>query len=144
VARVNGCSVIHEKDAEFGTVLTPTPAVVSVVLPSAKIGSHKISHLTPERRQELLQVLADFTDQFADSPGQCDAVVHRIQMTADFVPRQMRPYRVPDAVKPEVTTRSKSCSTEVSSVRPIVRWRVRSSASPRRTVAYASHVTIGT
>jgi len=29
-------------------------------------------------------------------------VVHRIQTTADFVPGQMRPYRVPDAVKPEV------------------------------------------
>jgi len=94
--------VIHDKDAEFGNVLTPTPAVVSVVLPSAKIGSDKISHLTPERRRELLQVLDDFTDQFADSPGQCDAVVHRIQTMADFVPRQMRPYRVPDAVKPEV------------------------------------------
>jgi len=102
VARLNGCSVIHDKDAEFGSVLTPTLAVVSVVLPSAKLESDKISHLTLERRRDLLQVLDDFADQFADSPGRCDAVVHRIQTTADFVPRQMRPYRVPDAVKPEV------------------------------------------
>jgi len=32
----------------------------------------------------------------------CDAAVNRIQVTSDFVPRQMRPYRVPDALKPEV------------------------------------------
>jgi len=29
-------------------------------------------------------------------------VVHRIQTTDVFVPRQMRPHRVPDAFKPEV------------------------------------------
>ena len=33
-------------------------------------------------------------------------MVHRIQTTAGFVPRQMRPYRVPDAVKPEVDRQS--------------------------------------
>ena len=102
VAHVNGCSVIYDKDAEFGSVLTPTPAVVSVVVRSAKLESHKIAHLALEQRRDPLRVLDDFADQFVDSPGQCDAAVYRIQTTADFVPRQMRPYRVLDAVKPKV------------------------------------------
>ena len=76
VARVNGCLVIHDKDAQFGSVLTPTPAVVSVVLPSTKLEADKIDHRAPEQRQDLLRVLDDFADQFADSPGQCLSLIH--------------------------------------------------------------------
>ena len=102
VARVNGCSVIKESDIEFGDVVTPTPAIVSCDLPSVRVEESKTSHLSPQQRQELLWLLDEFSDCFGDRPGICDAVVHRIQTTADFVPRQMRPYRVPDAIKPEV------------------------------------------
>jgi len=102
VARVNGCSVINENDVDFGKVVTPTPAVVSSVVPSERIEEARLAHLSPEQRRELLQLLDEFKDLFSDRPGLCDTVVHRIQTTVDFVPRQMRPYRVPEAVKPEV------------------------------------------
>ena len=96
------CSVINDGDADFGSVLTPTPLIVSDLLPSARVAEEKVVHLAPEQRWDLLNLLDEFAEQFSDHPGRCDAVVHRIQTTADFVPRQMRPYRVPDAVKPEV------------------------------------------
>jgi len=102
VARVNGCSVINESDVDFGDVVTPTPACVSCDLPSVRIEETKIAHLEPEQRQELRQLVDEFHDRFTDAPGLCDAAVHRIVTTPEFVPRQMRPYRVPDALKPDV------------------------------------------
>ena len=90
VARVNGCSVINEYDAEFGNVVTPIPAVVSCDVPSKRVEEAKVAHLQPEQRRELLHLLDEFHDRFSDRPGRCDAVVHRIQTTADFIPKQMR------------------------------------------------------
>jgi len=102
VARVNGCSVVNDGGADFGSVLTPTPLIVSDLLPSARVTEEKVVHLAPEQRRDLLNLFDEYAEQFSDHPGRCDTVVHRIQTTADFVPRQMRPYRVPHAVKPEV------------------------------------------
>jgi len=102
VARVNGCSVIYDGDADFGSVLTPTPLIVSDLLPSVRVAEEKVAHFAPEQRRDLFNLLDEFAEQFSDHPGRGDRVVHRIQTTADFVPRQMRPYRVPDAVKPKV------------------------------------------
>ena len=87
VARVNGCSVINESDVDFGDVVTPTPACVSCDLPSVRIEETKIAHLEPEQRQELLQLVDEFHDRFTDAPGLCDAAVHRIVTTPEFVPR---------------------------------------------------------
>ena len=57
--------------------------------------SKKVAHLDDDQRAELFQVLDEFADAFSDKPGFCDVVTHRIQTTSDFVPKQMRPYRVP-------------------------------------------------
>ena len=37
-----------------------------------------------------------------DKPGLCDVITHRIQTTSEFVPRQVRPYRVPAVFQDEV------------------------------------------
>jgi len=102
VARVNGGSVINECDSEFGHVLTPAAEALSCVLPSQRIDESQLTHLESSQRQELLQLLDEFHDRFTDTPGLCDAAVHYIVTTPKFVPRQMRPYRVPDALKPDV------------------------------------------
>jgi len=101
VARVTGCAVVNDNDADFGRVVTPANVVVSD-LPSTRIEAAKIENLDAQQSQQLLQLLDEFADRFSDKPGLCDAAVHRIQTTSDFVPRQMRPYRVPDKFKPEV------------------------------------------
>ena len=102
VARVHSCSVIDDRDSMFGNVQTSIPVVSSCLSLSQRVENDKVEHLQPNQRQQLLQLLDEFTEQFDDRPGRCDAVMHRIQTTDGFVPRQMRPYRVPDAFKPEV------------------------------------------
>jgi len=102
VARVHGCSVIDNRDNLFGNVLTPIPVVSNCLLPSQLVEDDKIAHFQPDQRQQLRQLLDEFAERFDDRLGRCDAVVHRIQTTDGFVPRQMCPYRVPDAFKPEV------------------------------------------
>ena len=39
---------------------------------------------------------------FSDKPGLCSIAEHRINVTPEFQPKRMRPYRVPEAMKPEV------------------------------------------
>jgi len=102
VACVHGCSVIDDRDSMFGNVLPPIPVVSSCLSPSQQVEDDKIEHLQPDQRQQLRQLLDKFAEQFDDRPGRCDAVVHRIQIIDWFVPRQMRPYCVPDAFKLEV------------------------------------------
>jgi len=87
---------------EFGRVVTPTPACVSVLVFSPELESHEVVHRAPEQRRDRLRVLNDVADQFVNSPGPCDAAVHRTTTTADFVPRQRRPYHV----QPEVDRQS--------------------------------------
>jgi len=141
VARVNRCSVINECDTDFGDVLTPAADVMSCDLPSKRIVETKLSHLEPDQRQQLLQLLDEYSDRFSDQPGLCEAAVHRIQTTPDFVPRQMRPYRVPDAFKPEVERQ----------IRELLHQLIRSSNSPmaspivcvaKKGGGFGSHATI--
>ena len=141
VARVTGCAVVNNTDADFGRVVTPANVVVSD-LSSTRIEAAKIEHLDAQQSQQLLQLLDEFADRFSDKPGLCDAAVHRIQSTSDFVPRQMRPYRVPYKFKPEVDDRSPNCSRWGSSAHLTVRWPVLSRAWPNVTEAYVSQWTI--
>ena len=88
VARVNGCALVNDADANFGRVVTPANVDVSD-LPSAPIEGAKLEHLDAQQSQQLLQLLDEFADRFSDKPGLCDATVHRIRTTSHFVPRQM-------------------------------------------------------
>ena len=91
---------MNDADADFGSVVTPANVVVSG-LPSTCIEAAKLEHLDTQQTEQVLQLFDEFDDRFSDKPGLCDAAVHRIQTTSDFVPRQMRPYRVSDKFKPE-------------------------------------------
>jgi len=104
VVRVQRCGVIAGKDAEFGRVLTPVP-VVSSVLPSQRVDQDKLTHLSVSKRTQLRQLLDEFVDCFVDKPGLRDVITHRIQTTSEFVPRQVRPYRVSAVFKDEVDRR---------------------------------------
>ena len=94
MARVQGYGVIADKDVEFGRVLTPVPVVTSV-LPCRRVDQDKLTYLDVFERAQLCQLLEEFADRFMDKPGLCDVVTHRIQTTLEFVPRQVRPCRVP-------------------------------------------------
>ena len=100
-ARVQGCNVISECDDDFGRVLVPV-TVPCDALPSAAINHCKIEHLNIEQQTELLALLDEFHMCFSDKPGLCSAAERRIKVTAHFQPKRMRPYRVPEVMKPEV------------------------------------------
>ena len=101
IARVQGCGVIAECDAEFGKVLSPSMVANESVMPSVRV-EPKVSHLDERQRAELFAALDEFTACFSDKPGLCDVVTHRIVTTPEFVPKQMKPYRVPVAFRSEV------------------------------------------
>jgi len=99
---IHECSATHDTKGGFGRFVIPNPACVSVVVFSPECESVRIDHRAPEQRRDRLRGLNDVADQFVDSPGPCDAAVHRTTTTAAFVPRPMRPYHV----KPEVDSQS--------------------------------------
>jgi len=99
VGRMNVGFVVSECDSDFGRLVAPANVVVSVNV-SAQIEEDKLSHLDNQQRGELL--LDAFSDRFTDKLELCEFVVHHIQTTADFVLRQIKPYRVPEVYKPEV------------------------------------------
>ena len=72
------------------------------VLPSVNVDRSKVEHLDPEQQGELLALLDEFAECFSDKPGLCRVAEHQIRVTGDFQPKRMRPYRVPEAMKPEV------------------------------------------
>ena len=102
VARIQGCGVIAYDDNDFGQVLVPNVVTDASNLPSSRVEPGMTEHLNDGQRAELLQLLDEFADRFADKPGLCEVVTHRIVTTPEFVPRQMRPYRVPAIFRPEV------------------------------------------
>lgn len=56
VARANGCGVISQNDSDFGKVLQPNDDVC-VDKSSQRIDGDHLSHLSLEKRNELLSVL---------------------------------------------------------------------------------------
>ena len=72
------------------------------MLPSQRVNQDKLTHLSVSKRTQLCQLLDEFADCFVDKPGLCDVITRRIQTTSEFVPRQVRLYRVSAVFKDEV------------------------------------------
>jgi len=70
--RVHECSVTNECD--FGYV-TATPACVSCKLSRIRVEETKVAYFDPEQRQELPQLLDEFSDLFNDRLGRCGVLV---------------------------------------------------------------------
>ena len=101
------CAIIHDEDEDFGAVQTlaaqPVPPSNEQNLkPSQRIEPATVAHLSESQRQRLFAVLDNFPDVFRDEPGLCKLVQHEVPTTADFKPRRLRAYRIPERLKPEV------------------------------------------
>jgi len=99
--RVQSCNVISDCDEDFGRVLVPAN-VSSKILPSSVVDNDKVAHLSDDQQKQLLQLLDEFAECFDDKPGLCDVIEHQIRVTSEFQPKRMRPYRIPEILKPEV------------------------------------------
>jgi len=100
-------------------VLSPEVVVYESVMPSVRVKPEKLSHLDEGQRAELVEGLDEFAACFSDKPGLCDVVTHRIMTTPEFMPKQMRPYRVPIAFRAEVN-RQISKLLDMGLIRPSV------------------------
>ena len=107
IARVQGCGIIADSDVEFGQVLSPCTTVNANSLLSDRLNDVNFDHLDEQQRKELTDLLNEFAVCFHDKPGFCDIVSHRIVTMPDFIPKQMRPYRIPEILKPEVDNQIK-------------------------------------
>jgi len=104
-ALVNNCAIVYDADEDFGSI--PIVECKSVpdageLLPSQRVDPSKVEHLTEQQRLDLLTILDEFADCFTDQPGLCKFGCHEINVNDDFKPKQLRPYRIPELLKPEV------------------------------------------
>ena len=72
------------------------------IRPGDRIEEERLSHLNPQQREALIDVINQFPDVFSDSPGFCDVVEHEINVSSDFKPKLIRAYRVPETLKQEI------------------------------------------
>jgi len=82
---------------EFGDIVVPEPKPLSVNLrrPSEKIDELKLTHLQPWQKDELLQLLDEYSDSFSDAPGFYSLVEHKVPLTSNFVPKRLAAYNIP-------------------------------------------------
>jgi len=106
-AAVDTCALVYDRDEDFGQIeaVDPLPGdsvPLAKLLPSQKIDPDELAHLTEVHRVELLVVLDRYPECFSETPGFCTFAEHEIPITSDFKPRQMKAYKVPIRIKPEV------------------------------------------
>lgn len=97
--RVN--SVITDADTDFGAIV-PLPSNDTCTLPSSIIDREAIAHLAAGEQAQLLDLVDEFASCFSDKPGYCDCTQHEIITLPGFVPKRMKPYRIPEVLKPDV------------------------------------------
>lgn len=102
-ANINACSIVYEEDTDFGPIQTiESPTASSELKPSQKIDRSKIAHLNERQRIEFLAVLDRYPQCFSETPGLCNAIEHEIIVSPEFRPRRLKPYKIPEKLKPEV------------------------------------------
>jgi len=97
-------AVIYEKDTKFGVVVVPEPKPISrdSRYPSEKIDQSKLTHLQPEQKDELLNLLDRYSACFSDLPGFCSLVEHEVPLVDTFVPKRLAAYKIPVHLRAEV------------------------------------------
>ena len=99
------CAVIYEIDVDFGKIeaIDVSSNLAENVVPSQRIKSSELTHLSDKQRIQLLNVLHKFPEVFSEIPGLCKVdVFHEIPIAPDFKPERLKAYRVPEKSKPEV------------------------------------------
>ena len=104
-AVVNSCSVIYEKDGDFGEVAAADlghAASAGEQQLSDRLDPAKVMHLSANERRQLFDILNKYPAVFSERPGFCSILEHEIKVTPEFVPKRLRAYKVPELLKPEV------------------------------------------
>jgi len=96
--------VVNEQDEDFRHIdcVTTADPTCDALLPSQRISTKQLKHLSPEQQTCLLAVLDDFADCFIEIPGHCTLVAHEICVSDNFRPKASRAYQVPEVLKEEI------------------------------------------
>jgi len=100
-ALVDSCSVIFDRDEEFGSIdlVNDHKKDCDSPLLSFLIDLSKVAHLTEVERGQLFKVLDRYPSVFSDKPGFCPFVEHEIKISDDFI---LRAYKVLVLLRPKV------------------------------------------
>jgi len=77
---INNCSIVYEADEEFGSLPVADTTASVEPLPSTKIDSTKLNHLTAEQKHEFLAILDEYPQV-------------GVHVTPDFKPKRLKAYR---------------------------------------------------
>jgi len=100
--KLNNCSILFEKDEDFGHAEAVGSFGTSQTRPSTQTDPNAIAHLTVPERKQLCKLLDRVPEVFSDKPGFCPLLEHTITVSTDFRPKSLRAYKVPELLKPEV------------------------------------------
>jgi hypothetical protein len=80
-AMITSCSVIFDKDGEFGSVSVLESMTSSEHKLSLKTDPEKLDHLTDIQRQKLFAVLKKISRSISEKPGYCPLFEHESKVT---------------------------------------------------------------
>jgi len=95
-------AVVRKQDTDFSEILS-VPVNEPHVVPNAHLTN--VDYLTLNQRATLLSLLDEFSGCCFNKPGLCTVIQHKINTTADFIPKRTRVYRVPKVLKSEIKHR---------------------------------------
>ncbi|GFW75333.1 hypothetical protein TNCV_4189871 [Trichonephila clavipes] len=103
VARIEQIGLIFDQDNEFGDLhYAPTDTVKLDVNDIYKHVMDGSAGLENPRKHHLADLLSKFSDVFSSVPGSAKVKGHSVNLMPDFVPKKLKPYRIPIALQEEV------------------------------------------
>jgi len=102
--KINHCAVIYDDDRDFGSVdvIDTDQFQQPELLPNLRIDLTTLSNLPVKQGTKLLALLDKYSECFFEKPGLCTVLQHEINVSADFKPKRLTTYRVPENLKPMV------------------------------------------
>ncbi|GFW47334.1 retrovirus-related Pol polyprotein from transposon 17.6 [Trichonephila clavipes] len=103
VARIEQIGLIFDQDNEFGDLhYAPTDTVELDVNDIYKHVMDGSAGLENPQKHQLADLLSKFSDVFSSVPGSAKVKGHSVSLMPDFVPKKLKPYRIPIALQEEV------------------------------------------
>lgn len=103
VARVDMVGVIDDKGDDLGEIQAcPNVNATSEEEIIKQINELNLTHLTDNQALQLRNLLLKFKHIFNYRLDTCRTACHRVNLVEGFKPKAMHPYRIPEALKPEV------------------------------------------
>ncbi|GFQ85693.1 transposon Ty3-I Gag-Pol polyprotein [Trichonephila clavata] len=102
IARIEQIGLIFDQDDEFGELhYAPTDTVELDVNDIYNHVMDSSSGLENSQKHQLADLLSKFSDVFSSVPGSAKVKGHSVSLMPDYVPKKLKPYRIPIALQEE-------------------------------------------